>query len=83
MVVVLMSRDELEGLLKARPSLSQGLKEYLASAARMESLLPDENLPATVLLERLEHSERGYTAVVRTYADGERADRAWEAAGVR
>ena len=76
MLVLLISKAEAEGLLNQRPSLSQGLKEYVMRELRQETLLPDDNLPQSIVLEQVEGSERGYQAIIRTFADQASADQA-------
>lgn len=75
MIVLLVTHEEAELLVRGQPSVA--LKQYLASELRHERMLPDDNLPAQVLLEQLTCGDRGYEVIVRTYADTAGADRAW------
>lgn len=79
MIVLLLSLEEVDELLATPSRANIALRQYLARERSLERLLPDDNLPAAILLRGLEldADRRNYVVVARHYETAEAADRAW------
>ena len=71
MVVLLVSAAEIHDLIAGKAS--KALVRYVRSQARMDDLLPDENLPHAIVIERLDDT---YACTYRCYGDARAAERA-------
>lgn len=77
MIILCVSLSEARDLIAGRPD--RALQMYLQQEAKMESLLPDDNLPNAILLRgvELDADKRNYVVTYRTYASFFEAEEAW------
>ena len=71
MIVLIVSAQEARDLIAGKPS--KDLQKYVRSHLKLEECLPDDDLPHTVVLEKLDDS---YSCVYRCYSDARSAERA-------